>query len=86
VPLPTHLAKPGLFKCKAAQWCRASVEIPGRHGPVLTKIRDATIRDCRVFDRWLDGLAGFISWRTASSELSRTEWTGLEIAREGPDG
>jgi len=84
VLLPTHLSKPGLSKAKAAERSRPSVQTLGRHGPALTKIRDPTIRDRRVFDSWLDERAEFISLRTPSFKVSRTEGTRLASAGEGP--
>jgi hypothetical protein len=86
MPLPVNVPKRGLSKEEAAEYCGVSVNTLIRHGPTATKIGDRTIYDRRVLDRWLDELAGFISMRTASSEVPRTEGTPLASAGEGPDG
>ena len=61
MPLPTHLSNPSLLKAEAAEGCCVSVNTPGRHGLTLTKIRDPTIHDRRVLDRWLTRTA--MRWR-----------------------
>jgi hypothetical protein len=86
VLLSTHLSNPGLWKVEAAECCCVSVKTTRMPCPALTKIRDPTNRGRRVFDRWLDELAGIISLRTPSFEVSRTEGTPLASAGEGPDG
>jgi hypothetical protein len=85
VLLPTHLSKPEPVGSRGGRVCRASVQTLGRHGPALTKIRDPTIRERRVFDPCLGGLAGFTSLRTPSFKISRE---GMELASAGggPDG
>jgi hypothetical protein len=58
VTLPLNIAKRGLSKDEAAEYCGVSANTLGKHGPPPTKIGERIIYDRRVLDRWLDELAG----------------------------
>jgi hypothetical protein len=50
VTLPLNIAKRGLSKDEAAEYCGVSANTLGKHGPPPTKIGDRTLYD-RRFDR-----------------------------------
>ena len=55
--LPPNIAKRGLSRAEAAEYCGVSETTLTKYGPRPSKIGERNIYDRRVLDHWLDSLA-----------------------------